>query len=354
MDNLPYEILEKIVSNLNFGTVIRVCRKWRDIAERSKKKFKELSVDLAKVEDPNDLIDFKPSILNVTCSMFDETYIKSNYKRYNKKNRLIKVFKTILQLEKIEKLYIFKMKLFLFNTNEEVKRFIDSMDYRSLLNTIIIKQLLKIKIKKIYVKINDDNLKFLLFYHFKKNNITKFIKYFKKIIHIKFIIRFYILYHNKFNFDIFIFDALYGNYSIYDAKNNTLIYRIGNYIKYNIIDEILNNSIIEPLYLEEKDCLHIFIDNFRSGIFEITFRCDKIHIYSINIDECILNNSYKSIVYCKEKKYFYFGNIEKVIFPFELEIKDEIFTDFVDQLDSITLDEKNFEKYNLENMILNL
>jgi len=364
MDNLPYEILEKIVSNLNFGTAVRVCRKWRDIAERSKKKFKELSVDLAKVEDPNDLNDFAPSILNVTCSMlelpdsvindyqiqkvFNNIYNNDEY--YKDNNKLVKLFKSLARLREIEKLDLLKIKTFLFITNEEIKHFIDKRfinrcqyDY---LVEIIMTELFEIKTKKIHVKINDDNLKdFLL--HYSENDIEKFTDCLKRIIQNEQSLKHIFTFCS--NVGVFIFDALYGEYLIYDDKTQNLTYRFGDYRKC-MIDGSISKSITEQLFHKEKYWLDIFIDALSCS--EIYYKFNKIHVYNINIDDDILFDDLVNIEYI-EIKFFYFGNIENVIFPFELEIKEGIFTAFIDRSEIVMLDERDFEKYDLENMLLN-
>jgi len=198
MNTLSSDILIKIFSNLNFGTIVRVCRQWRDIAERNKKKIRELSVDLAKVEDSNVLNDFAPLILNVTCSLFKlpnnkfkNIYIiykdvVNNADKYNEDDRLIKIFKTIARLQKIEKIDIMKIKLFLIYTNHEINYLIYKKRKNFSISDIIVSELLKIKIQ-FYMKKIEVNIKelFLIFF---KDNITRIIKYFKLTIIITFIL----------------------------------------------------------------------------------------------------------------------------------------------------------------------
>jgi len=274
-------------------------------------------------------------------------------KKYYENNKLINIFKSLARLRRMKKLDVLKIKLSLFNTNEEIKCFIDDLHFPPIDNFLIefiTYALFQIETKKFHLKINVDNLKDFLLHCF-KNDIEKFTYRLNAI-------NFHV-YHLKCNFmigyrkiDTFIFDALYGEYLIFDKNTQTFIYRFGDFSKC-INDGNISKSIIEQLFIKNKHWLEFFIElhwrvviNSNKKIFQL----NKVHIYNIYKDYILYDR--KNVKY-KERKYFYFGNIEKVIFPFELEIKDEIFTEFINRSETVTLDERDFGKYDLENMLIN-
>jgi len=112
MNILPSEILEYIIVRLNYNIVIRVCKKWKYIAEKNKIKFETLNVDLSKVKDEKKLIYFNPKILNVTCSSF-----YNNLEIFNDENNniLFKYISLFYDLKKNDEKYNNQINLILNN-----------------------------------------------------------------------------------------------------------------------------------------------------------------------------------------------------------------------------------------------
>lgn len=340
MENFPPEILELIFVYLNYNIIIKVCKKWKNIAENIKKKFIVLNIDLFKVKIENLLI-FDPEILNITCTQIYENlntiYNKNNLQKYKNEehiyiNTFIEFFNNLKKFNKFTKLKTINISLdiayfikdinilklahgyynYFNNENQEINI------KKNTLCTFFISCILKIGAKNIYVKINEYNgtRNFICYEHYLRNFLMK----------------------NLNNFDIFIYDAPNGHYFVYNAKIKTLNYRIGDYRKYNIYvaDEYINNIT--------NRAAHSFFDDLKFQIIDLMplkiLKLDKLHIYSIYFDKMFIQPEIDIDFEIKEMKYFYFFksieinelNIQNGIYPYELEF----------------INENNFENYNLK------
>jgi len=197
----------------------------------------------------------------------------------------------------------------------------------------------------INIKINKCNYRnFFLNY---KNDIL-FKRFIRRIICFEHYIRRYLIQYLN-NYHRLTFSAPDGQYLIYDNDLKYLIYRVGDYRKYNIF--ISNEYIIHNIF-DVQNCIEVLDDlEFQSmELWEIdNLKLDKLHIYNVYFDKTF-NTSLEENEYMeypiKEMKYFYFYKSDEII--------DSNNEDQIQPYKLISIPESDFEKYNFQNMLLTL
>lgn len=345
MNKLPIEIIEKILIYLDYFVVIRVCKKWKDIAVNIKHKFKSIHIDL--MTDISDkYLKFNPEILNINCSQYydmkqtienrsnkflSEKYWLSAKDLYYEKE--FKIIKNILM--NIDKLKVLKslkeinidldivyfindyisINLIHYNLynnyfsenkdtyfTENINYFVFRRSYDKVINlsfvVFVLINLLKIKTKKIYIKL-----------HNRKNNL--------KYIHHECFIKKFLMKH-IFNYDNFIFIGNYDLYFFYDNESKSLIYRhydIHKINKYYIKSDYEDFIYFYKQYKLLINKLYIYNKFLHKGIFKISDK--KInYFYILNKDIMmkliLINNSPNNST--KDSYYFILDKSDKEIY----------------------------------------
>jgi len=274
IQDLPSEILEKILVEGNFLYVSRVCQTWRDHSERKKSKFNKIFFDLTK-DDPEKFeknldqlfilnspaIDKNgfwagPKIITSReeCAAGFSLYLKSNYKKIIKKITFVNTLNFILdpllyinrdQSPNYFDKYILSKNLFTDNDDRKVIGIINIY----LTNFEDYLCILKNKIKNVNIEIKDvcnriENIHPRIFFQLEINMLHR------------------IIYYKSFeDFKKFTFNAPNNTYLIYDENKKILIIRFGNYEKYNFSLE--NKKISQDSYI--YDTLHYkqyFVNSF--------------------------------------------------------------------------------------------
>jgi len=247
IQNLPSEILEKILVEGNFLSVSRVCQTWRYHAQRKKSQFNEVFFDLTK-DDPEKIKKKNPDQLFVFNSpTIDENgfrmgpkivtkrlenyvneyslYLKEKYRKiFNKitfANTLNYIYNPLLYVNRNEsqypsQTYILSNNLFVDNEDHKITGIINY--YPWILEDYLC--ISKNKTKNVNIVIKDvfDRIE----------NIDQ--KLFEDLE----LILFEIIYYNLFRkYKKFTFKAPFNTYLIYDENKKLLIIRFGDHEKYN-------------------------------------------------------------------------------------------------------------------------
>jgi len=211
IQNLPSEILEKILVEGNFLSISRVCQTWRYHAQKNKFKFNEIFFDTTndnpekiKKENPNQLtilnslLSDKNKINNI---LFDKNIIK----------KCKKIFKKITSLNTLN--FIFEISMYVDARTKNGNKYclFSLFEFVFWANYLPQKKTLNIEIKYVCENIYQET--FLDFEIDKTYNI---------------------LINSSYTcYEKFTFNMPNNNYIIYDKNKKLLIIRFGNYEKYN-------------------------------------------------------------------------------------------------------------------------
>jgi len=270
IQNLPSEILEKILVEGNFLSVSRVCQIWRYHAQRNKSQFDEVFFDLTKddpekieKENPNQLFIFNSRTIDkngfwvgpeiVTSDRIKFSLKLCNYlneefpKIFNKitfVNTLNIIYDPLLYIKLDEspylsKIYILSDNIFTDNEDQKITGLInrDYLSFQSYLHYCLNKtKNINIKIKDVCNRI--ENIDPEIFFKLEIGIMDE------------------LIYYQAFeDFEKFTFNAPNNAYIIYNENKKILIIRFGNYEKYNfpmkkkLIGQISNNTLINKHYL---------------------------------------------------------------------------------------------------------
>jgi len=322
IQDLPSEILEKILVEGNFLSVSRVCQTWRDHAERKKSQFNEVFFDLTKddlekieKEKPDQLFIFNsPTIDKNGCGLFpkEELYeffdlkiyyeyisdiIKKIFKKIISLNALNIIYDPLIYVKSEYPIYILSKKLFTNNEDQKISGLLNPYFFG--FNTYLLKLKNRIKIVNIEIKDVSDRIE----------NIDQnvFLNYEIEDIYGIF------LYYTFRLFEKFTFNAPNNTYIIYDKYKKLLIIRFGHYGKYNFPKDKI--SICQLCSKERIFCSTI---NHKQYIIN-SFRNSNVFIYKyypaglINLDfEKIIENIEKLIIISSEFYEFMFDQLLEI------------------------------------------
>jgi len=321
IQDLPSEILEKILVEGNFLSISRVCQTWRDHAERKKSQFNDVFFDSTKddpekneKEKPNQVFVFNSILFdknNDFCMISKNKYHKDEYIIYNQYilEKYEKLFKKILSLNTLS--FIFKILIYV-DIHPKLKYLYFNYD---LLSFIFRDNCLKQKTKTLNIEIkyvckNIENIYQTTFF---ESEIDKMYKI---------LVNLFYTFYEKFTFNV-----PNNNYIIYDKNKKLLIIRFGNYEKYNFPMEkitICNECNKEYIICSNNNHKHYFAYSF--------YRCNDNWIYNFYPARLFL------FKYEKMTK-----NVEKLI------IISSEFHDFMfDQLLELSKKEKEIEYHCLD------
>jgi len=299
INNLPSEILEKILVEGNFLSVSKVNQTWRYHAKRKKSQFNEVFFDLTKDDpekiekkNPNQLFVFNsPSIDKNGFRMgpeivtkYRENYVykyslclKEKYEKILNKitstNTLNYIYDPLLYVNRNEsqcysKKYILSDNVFVNNEDGKTTGIINYYPWKFEDYLYISKN----KIKKINIVIKDvcdrvENIDQNLFFQLEINMMREMIHYqtFK-------------------DFKKFTFKAPNNTYLIYDENKKILIIRFGNYEKYNFpmekisISNESNIHFLKPLSNYKRYSVNSFM-HFVDSNFIVNFYPAKLFEY---------------------------------------------------------------------------
>lgn len=332
---LPPEILEKIIIEGNYFEVSKVNKKWRELSQKNKLKFKEIVFDLDK-DEPKKIKKELDTIFIYNSQQYEYIYDIEKDFYYSLRPKYVdiiyqkfeNIFKNFLILNKLTIIFNPLVcvdfedipKYILSKNNFNQKIFGIFIGFRIFLNIINYLKLSNIKIKIINIKIKDcynkiKNLNANIFLENEIETLSRLIKY------------------QYFNFfEKFTFNAPNNTYLIYDENKKILIIRFGNYEKYNLT--IKKISIC-------KECQYYYFC-FNNNHKQYTINCFRniymdsdIHIYYLYPIKLFMND-YKKLL--KDK-------IEKLII-----ISSEYYEFVFDQLleTSIQKKDKKIEYHCLE------
>lgn len=313
MYNLPPEILEKILYNVNYNDVIKVNKHWKNFAENSKFIFKRLTLNLLQINF-NKIKNFNPK--HITINLIDDFKDLKKLKFINKNFLLIlntfknlKSIKINLKLNQNENDNDKILNSTLKNINWN-KKIVDSIKFlKYIMNKLLIKNLTENIFFSIYVKdniINDDYCcyEFLILHHL----ISKYCIYFKK----------------------FIFCGTDTLFFLYDYKLSLLIYRKSDHkltnnkfeknlnIKFNFFSRVF--AICKNIIIY-SDSL-IILKEYTKNLFLNKFKQKKlIFYYFIENSDNEIKNAFtfdNSIDLIQSGFYKQYKNIDKLIYPFNL------------------------------------
>jgi len=278
--NLPLEILEKILVEGNFLSISRVCQTWRYHAQRKKSQFNEVFFDLTR-DDPEKIEKKNPDVMYVFN--MDQFY---DY-RYDK---FIKLFEKISYVNKLN--YIFDPLLVVKDQNY----------YISIYETFLFSYGSKIKILNILIKDVCDRIE----------NIDSHIFFYTEI---GYIFSLFSQFNHKIfdKYEKFTFKTPNNAYFIFDKNKKLLVFRFGNYDKYNFPLEKI--SICNDCIKEQKICLNSDHKQYFSNCFS-TFKSEYIYnYYPVGLIEL----NYESIIEKVEKLIFISSEFHDFMFDNLLE-----------------------------------
>jgi len=339
IQDLPSEILEKILVEGNFLTISRVCQTWRDHAQIKKIQFNEVFFDLTKDDpektekkNPNQLFVFNsplfdkngirvgPEIITVRKYKYIKEYsfyLKDKYKKIFNKITFANTFNfiydpllyvDIYKIPNYTKKYILSDNV--FADNEDCKIIGVINHFSSYLEDYL--YMIKNKIKNVNIEIKDvcdriENIDPDLFFNLEIDKIKNIINY-RLFEHFK-----------KFTFE-----APNNTYLIYDENKKLLIIRFGNYEKYNFPMEKISICKEECRYFD--DCFNhrrYYINSFElvnskfvlnyypARLFEykyekLTERVEKLIIISSEFHDFMFDRLLKHSEKEKEKEIKYY------------------------------------------------
>jgi len=211
IQDLPSEILEKILIEGNFLSVSRVCQTWRYHAQKNKFKFNEIFFDSIN-DDPEKIIKSNPNQLIVFNSISPDENKLDNIQLYNK-NIIVKykkIFKKITSLKTLN--FIFDISIYVKSRLNSKFRTFDLFLF--IFNAYYLYQ--KNKILNIEIKYVCENIRPKILFYFE---IYEMFNIIDNLFH---------KYYEKFTIKM-----PNNNYIIYDKNKKLLIIRFGNYEKYN-------------------------------------------------------------------------------------------------------------------------
>jgi len=284
IQNLPSEILEKILVEGNFLSVSRVCQTWRYHAQRNKSQFDEVFFDLTK-DDPKKIEKKNPNQLFIFNSRTIDkngfrmgpefetnyreeyareysSYLKRKYKKILNEitfaNTLNFIYDPLLYINrddipKHSKKYILSNNLFASNYAWKIIGIINNF-FSNLEDYLYISKNITKNANIVIKDVNDriENIDPDLFFNLEIDMIHDLLKY------------------RSFEcFKKFTFKAPNNTYLIYDENKKLLIIRFGNYEKYNFpMTEI---SIRRP-----SNVYHFaYLNNSVNYYINCLMRCDK-------------------------------------------------------------------------------
>jgi len=232
IQDLPSEILEKILIEGNFLSVSRVCQKWYELAQKI--KFKVIYFDLLK-DNPEEIKNNLNIVFLYNSCSFDrnglcfdphlqefyhiESFMLNTYWNFLRKisnlNTLNFIFDPLIFIKNNNPCYILSKKLFADKTNHQTFGKISSFLY------FIDIKLLKDKVKIVNIEIKDICNRIV--------NIDVDACFDNEI----FVMNEIIIHQTFIHFKTFTIKGPNNMYLIYDENKKILIIRFGNYEKYN-------------------------------------------------------------------------------------------------------------------------
>jgi len=332
INDIPSEILEKIIIEGSCNIISKVCLNWREHALNNRFKFNEVRFDITK-DDPKNIKKKNPNNVFIYNSQsFDEInnrnnvlnhnqfysfgyFNKNKYFLYNYKkskifianfssiNSLNIIFNPLTYIKgKQYSLYYFnfclckRLKIVNRNVQEIIMDFlqVNSPYFKNLLF------LIKNKTNYLNIKIKDfcDKLESIYYAHFFNIEIVNLSGLINGLLFIE--------------FEKFTYNAPNNTYIIYDQDKKILIIRYGNYEKYKFLNEKaigirqIDCNFYGPTYLTE------YIDS-RAQI-PICRICSKIN--------SICMNKFHKRYFVNCFKYFYFNNYLTNFYPAILILDD--------------------------------
>jgi len=283
MNNLPPEILEKIIIEGDFLNVFKVCQKWYDIAQKKRFKFNDVVFDLYKDNPEN--VKKQLNIINIHYSQIHnfEIFFKKKYVKLLNNVTSLNALNIILDplIYTVPNMYhnipIFKLSKNVISENKKSivgvinYQLHDIIDFVFLNSFTTLNKIVHIKIKDYCNRIDE------------KEKIEGYIFFINEIEILQRIIKL----KRYLMFSKFSFTAPNDTYLIYDRNKKLLIIRFGHYERYNLVHESINIC-----HCFENSCLLRFM-NHSHKIY--TLNC----FYSKNLNPSIHNQK----IYC----YSYYG-----------------------------------------------
>jgi len=320
IQDLPSEILEKILVEGNFLSVSRVCQTWRDYAERKKSQFNEIFFDLTK-DDPEKIEKENPKVVymynsplsdkNEFCLVMKDNKEQENFTTNEYTNYIIeKICRFFIENASLNVLnFIFDSSLLIkkkskdLMSNDDIIINGDRKMYETIIGWFSVCGICllyyKINFKIVNIRIKDvfdqiENINQNIFLNFEIEDIYKLFhfqifKLFKK----------------------FTLKEPNNTYIIYDENKKLFIIRFGNYEKYNFLRE--KTSTCQNCIIKDKICLNINHKQYSVDIFkhdnDYLYKYYPAGLIELNFNRLFTKNVKKLIVISSEFHDFMFDHL---------------------------------------------